>query len=170
MMTSGALILGSCSDVRDRLGIDPEVPDEFTVLERAPLYIPPNFPLRPPLNEGDASATPALSASDEAKRVLTGGHDVPRVAKRTKGQEVLLEKAGSSDADIRKSIDDDISVQTQTSKKVLNNLLSPAGARADQSLDPVEEKKRLEKVKESSSTPSETPAEAAPDVAEPASQ
>lgn len=38
----------SCSDIRGALGYDKRAPDEFSVVTRAPLSVPPNFGLRPP--------------------------------------------------------------------------------------------------------------------------
>src|ERR1700749_573834 len=52
--TAVALIapLGACSDgmsgVRAALGITKEAPDEFGVISRAPLSMPPDYTLRPP--------------------------------------------------------------------------------------------------------------------------
>ena len=49
----GALLMGTfalvgCSDVRDVFGTRKDPPDEFQVVARAPLALPPNFDLRPP--------------------------------------------------------------------------------------------------------------------------
>jgi hypothetical protein len=43
-----ALATSGCDDVRRTLGIDKSPPDEFTVVSRAPLSLPPDFALRPP--------------------------------------------------------------------------------------------------------------------------
>jgi hypothetical protein len=40
--------LSGCGEVRDALGYDKKPPDEFAVVARAPLSVPPNFQLRPP--------------------------------------------------------------------------------------------------------------------------
>jgi hypothetical protein len=40
--------LGGCSGIRDSLGIGKHPPDEFQVVSRAPLSMPPDFNLRPP--------------------------------------------------------------------------------------------------------------------------
>lgn len=40
--------LAGCGDVRNALGYDKNAPDEFAVVARAPLSLPPNFQLRPP--------------------------------------------------------------------------------------------------------------------------
>lgn len=43
-----AVALPACSNVRRTFGIDRSVPDEFAVVSRAPLAIPPDFALQPP--------------------------------------------------------------------------------------------------------------------------
>src|SRR5579885_1352537 len=40
--------LGACSGVKKSLGIEKTPPDEFTVVARAPLELPPDYTLRPP--------------------------------------------------------------------------------------------------------------------------
>ncbi len=41
-------VLSGCGEVRNALGQDKQPPDEFAVVARAPLSVPPNFALRPP--------------------------------------------------------------------------------------------------------------------------
>lgn len=43
-----ALGLGGCTDPKKALGLSKRSPDEFTVVTRAPLALPPEFALRPP--------------------------------------------------------------------------------------------------------------------------
>tara|TARA_E500000331_G_scaffold37134_1_gene30959 strand:+ start:106 stop:678 length:573 start_codon:yes stop_codon:yes gene_type:complete len=50
VLMMGALLSG-CSNVRDALGQNKKSPDEFAILARAPLSMPPNFSLRAP-NKG----------------------------------------------------------------------------------------------------------------------
>jgi hypothetical protein len=40
--------LSGCGEVRNALGYNKKPPDEFAVIARAPLSVPPNFALRPP--------------------------------------------------------------------------------------------------------------------------
>ena len=44
----GALALSGCTGFKRAIGLDPTMPDEFEVVQRAPLTIPPDFDLRPP--------------------------------------------------------------------------------------------------------------------------
>ncbi len=50
LLTLSPLLLTACEDgtVRDTLGLTRESPDEFTVVSRPPLSLPPEFTLRPP--------------------------------------------------------------------------------------------------------------------------
>jgi hypothetical protein len=45
---ASVVLLNGCSNVRDVLGQNKKSPDEFAVLARAPLSVPPNFTLRVP--------------------------------------------------------------------------------------------------------------------------
>ena len=69
----GALSLGACSSntVKDTLGLDRSAPDEFRVISRPPLSVPPQFTLRPPSNS-DTSPSQA-SASQQAQSLMVNG-------------------------------------------------------------------------------------------------
>ena len=41
-------LLAGCEGIRDQLGFNKKAPDEFTVVKKAPLVLPPDFSLRPP--------------------------------------------------------------------------------------------------------------------------
>ena len=43
--------LAGCGEIRSKLGLNKQAPDEFTVLSQAPLSMPPNFALRAPAPE-----------------------------------------------------------------------------------------------------------------------
>ena len=45
---AGALALSGCTGFKQAIGLEPTMPDEFEVVSRAPLTIPPDFDLRPP--------------------------------------------------------------------------------------------------------------------------
>ncbi len=42
------MALSACSGVKKQLGLTKQSPDEFKVVARAPLSLPPDFSLRPP--------------------------------------------------------------------------------------------------------------------------
>lgn len=113
------LSLAACGDVKQQLGFTREAPDEFTVLSRAPLSIPPDFALRPP--QPGAERPQEGSDRDRARDALLGRTAKnPRVYARelaadtslSDGEKQMLTKAGANEADpgIRATID------TETSK------------------------------------------------------
>ncbi len=65
-----ALALGGCGSMERTFGIGKRSPDEFTVVRRAPLVIPPDSTLRPP--EPGAAPTGEVSTATAARDVLLG--------------------------------------------------------------------------------------------------
>src|SRR5690348_17094840 len=63
-----ATSLGGCSDIRKALGYDKSIPDEFAVVSRAPLAIPPDYSLRPP--QPGAAPTQDVPPQDRAKEAV----------------------------------------------------------------------------------------------------
>jgi hypothetical protein len=75
------------------LGGKPKTPDEFQVARNAPLIIPPDFNLAPPV-AGTAGLTPA-EAQQQAIDALFGGP-----APRSPGETSLLDVAGRNSAQL----------------------------------------------------------------------
>jgi hypothetical protein len=65
-----ALALGGCSSMEQTFGIGKRSPDEFTVVRRAPLVVPPDATLRPP--DPGAPPTAEVPTSVAAREVLLG--------------------------------------------------------------------------------------------------
>jgi hypothetical protein len=65
------LLLTACETggVRETLGLTRDAPDEFTVVSRPPLSLPPEFNLRPP-RPGEAPR--GIAADEQARGLLTG--------------------------------------------------------------------------------------------------
>ena len=72
LATISLLALSACTSdtVRDTLGLERSAPDEFRVVSRPPLSVPPQFSLRPPSNS-DASPN-QLAADKKAQSLLNG--------------------------------------------------------------------------------------------------
>ena len=64
----GALLLAGCTDLKQMVGIDEPMPDEFAVESRAPLTIPPDFNLRPP--EPGAARPQEQSSAQQAEQIM----------------------------------------------------------------------------------------------------
>ncbi len=69
------MMLSACSTgtVKETLGLERAAPDEFRVISRPPLSVPPQFSLRPPSN---SDATPnQLTADKKARSIINGKED-----------------------------------------------------------------------------------------------
>ena len=93
------LVLGGCSRLSDSLGISKKAPDEFSVVTKAPLVIPPEYNLRPP----DTSQLRAEDVNSQVaafRALFPEGSTLPSASR---GELALLRKSGadSVDPDIR---------------------------------------------------------------------
>ncbi|WP_043643038.1 DUF3035 domain-containing protein [Caenispirillum salinarum] len=110
LLTLGLTACGS--DTKQMLGLERTPPDEFAVVSRAPLSVPPEFSLRPP--EPGAARPQEGRASDRARRALTGTEmqAAYRRAGLSPGESTLLARTGAANVpeDIRATIDRESSV------------------------------------------------------------
>jgi len=90
------LVLAACSGVRQQLGLARSAPDEFTVVRKAPLVIPPDFNLRPPQPGTLGPQEP--DPSTRAQTALLGGDSRPGPAATSRGEQALLASAGTAAA------------------------------------------------------------------------
>lgn len=96
--------LGGCGSTRAALGMTKVTPDEFRVVAKAPLVVPPDYALRPP-----APGEPRpqeLQPESAARTALLGRREAEA---RTDGEKLLVAKAGADKADplIRYVVDDE---------------------------------------------------------------
>ncbi len=108
-----ALLLAACGDtsVKQTLGIDRRAPDEFRVVSRPPLAVPPQFDLRPPSIDSGGMPT----SRDKAASLVLGGESgsvpvdtrvtpvsstpVAKPVGSSAAENVFLQKAGTANAD-----------------------------------------------------------------------
>lgn len=64
-------LLAGCSEARQAMGLGKRAPDEFTVVKRAPLSLPPEYALRPP--EPGAPRPQEPSPTAQARQQVLGG-------------------------------------------------------------------------------------------------
>ena len=100
----GALGLSGCTSTKQALGMTKVVPDEFRVISKAPLVVPPDYALRPP-----APGEPRpqeLQPESAARTALLGRREAQD---RSGGEALLVAKAGADKADplIRFVVDDE---------------------------------------------------------------
>lgn len=89
-----ALGLAGCQSTRTALGLDKVVPDEFRVVTKAPLVVPPDYALRPP--EPGQPRPQELQPESVARQALLGQRDATN---RSQGEQLLVAKMGADKAD-----------------------------------------------------------------------
>lgn len=89
-----SLGLSGCQDTKKALGFSKTVPDENTVIERAPLTVPDNLELRPP-RTGDAEEV--WDAREKARDQILGA--TQKSKDLSGGEKALLMQAGVDKAD-----------------------------------------------------------------------
>lgn len=97
----GVGALAGCSSFREATGANRGAPDEFAVVTKAPLIIPPDFNLQPP--KPGAPPTNQVSATQAAQNALYSS-DPATVASTipgnmSQGEKLLLAYAGAATAD-----------------------------------------------------------------------
>ena len=108
VIAASALVAGlglaGCQSTQQALGLSKVTPDEFRVVTKAPLVVPPDYALRPP-----APGKPRpqeLQPESAARLALLGEREAEQ---RSVGEKLLVDKAGASKADplIRYVVDDE---------------------------------------------------------------
>jgi len=104
------LALTACGDIREDLGLGRSSPDEFAVVDRAPLSMPPDFALRPPAP--GAPRPQEVDMSQRANNILYGADaNTPapnqNSAAPSGAEKQLLATTGADKAapDIRSTVD-----------------------------------------------------------------
>lgn len=120
----------SCSSLSKAVGSGKNSPDEFAVVTKAPLVIPPDFSLRPP--RPGARRPQERDAAQEAANAVFGGSG-PAAAMQTDGERMLLEGAGAQDADdsIRDLVDSEFYTIQRTNTGFANKILFWQGETVD---------------------------------------
>ncbi len=136
-----ACILTACAsgEVRENLGLNREAPDEFRVVSRPPLSVPPDFYLRPPEPGAPSFGTPQAEDGGRSIVFQDDGAPVTRILQKPKaktavdpvvsssltssGEANLLQRAGAGKADpaIRRKLES----ASQSEQKDRNDDLTP---------------------------------------------
>ena len=122
-----AVVLGGCEQARDAIGMTKQVPDEFSVVARAPLSMPPDFRLRVPV---PGAARPQESSTRDAARDIlvnrsAGRPSAPAPGGFSPGETALLKRAGalSADPSIRRTVDRESSALADADKSVFDKVV-----------------------------------------------
>jgi hypothetical protein len=126
-LSAVALSLIGCESLREAAGITKQPPDEFAVLTKSPLVIPPDFNLKPP--KPGAAPTNQVSPTQSAQSALFGD-DAAAAAAAIPGnfspeERIVLANTGGAAADpsIRKQIAADEKQMEATDDSFTDELL-----------------------------------------------
>ena len=150
-----AAALAGCESTQKALGMSKVTPDEFRVVTKAPLVVPPDFALRPP-----APGKPRpqeLQPESAARLALLGEREGEN---RDDAEKALVAKAGSDKADplIRYVVDDEFGDIAHKEKSFADRVMfwhktqapaetaKDAGADTVANVDPAAEAQRIAKL------------------------
>lgn len=162
------LNLAACGDLRGTLGLNKNAPDEFKVVARPPLTVPPDFTLRPPLAPGEQAPLSSGARDRAAEEVL--GRSPEKTASTSTGggsaESAFLKKTGVDKADptIRTKITEENIQYIDQKTTVLDEVIGKKKDLKEPVVDASKEKDRLDtNVKEGKSvsegeTPEKDPA------------
>jgi len=151
LVAAAGLLLAGCNSISPSLGLDPVAPDEFTVVTKAPLTLPPDFTLRPPVPGAPRPQETQPQQQARAALLNPGGGNVvaPVVTtqNRTVGEAVLLANAGAvaPDPGIRALVDLENAQLLNQGNGFLEQVLFWQQPNTDV-LDPIAEAERLRTV------------------------
>jgi hypothetical protein len=159
VLLGAAVSLMSCDSIRDAAGLNKSPPDEFAVVTKAPLIIPPDYNLHPPkpgappLNQV-APTTAAQEAlySDDPNAIagaISGDY--------SQAEKLLLANSGGATADpsIRRTIAADNTKAEDTNPSLTDKLLfgESVDTSADKPLDASAEQARIDAAKNGDQPP-----------------
>jgi hypothetical protein len=149
-LACAALLATGCSSLRSIAGLDKDAPDEFQVVQRAPLSMPPDFGLRAP--DPGAPRPQETTTTDRARQIVIdrqvdpGQSTLRPIEGLSVGETALLKQAGAAGADpnIRRQVDRETSTLADADTRWIDHLLfwkspQPVGT----VVDPEKESARL---------------------------
>jgi len=144
MVAALAVGLGACAKARETLGLDKAPPDEFNVVTRAPLEMPPSLDVLPPPEPGKQRPQ-ELRPQEQAMAILLGAQPVS--AGPSDVEEVLMVQASVVEAmpGIRATVDSE--QKEMASERTLNEILQfwrDPGDKTAIVIDPAKENQRLQ--------------------------
>jgi hypothetical protein len=148
-----AVGLAGCTSTRKALGMSKVTPDEFRIVTKAPLVIPPDYALRPP---APGEPRPQELQPESAARTALLGQREAEV--RSDGEKMLVAKAGADKADplIRYVVDDEFGDVAHKEKSFADRVMfwrandkapaAPAAAAVDNTPAPVDAASEEERI------------------------
>ena len=139
------LSVGGCSNVKNSLGLEKDAPDEFSVITRAPLDMPSELALPPPV-PGAPRPQEQATIKQAKKAVFKDGAN--NTTAPSSAENILLEKSGArnSDPNIRATVNRETAELQDRNEPVAKKLLGFSGVQYDSSATVVDPKKELERL------------------------
>ena len=145
-----SLSLAACEKTREQFDFSKKAPDEFAVVKRAPLEMPPNFEVKAPR---PGAPRPQEQATDQLAREAILGPDAQKVLAKeagvTQGEAVLLQKSGAANASpaIRSKVDAETAELIKEETPGINKLKEMVGQKPQEpsfeEVDPIAETNRI---------------------------
>ena len=119
-IAAAAVLATGCSTVNESAGSSKRTPDEFRVVRKAPLTVPPEYALRPP---APGESRPQELRPDAQAKAAIFGADFGKDA--SEGEKLLVQKAGgaATDPKIRAQVDYDASGTLRKGKSFSDRIL-----------------------------------------------
>ena len=153
VLVAGCLLVTACDTARSVIGLDKQSPDEFAVVPRAPLSVPPDYGLRPPTpgverpqektvrdQARDVLIADGVAQSGSSSQVAAAPTDL------SPGETALLANAGAlhTDPTIRTIVDRENTAMVEATASVFDKVIfwqevEPPGT----IVDPDKESRRL---------------------------
>ncbi|CAO3418447.1 DUF3035 domain-containing protein [Azospirillum doebereinerae] len=123
-----ALALTGCSDVRRSIGLDRQSPDEFSVVSRAPLTLPPSLQANLPKPRPGALRPQDSTPTQVAAGAVFGGSSRGTAGPvgKSAGENALVAQASARDGidpNIRNKVDQETTQLTVADKSWIDSLL-----------------------------------------------
>ncbi|NKB19776.1 MAG: DUF3035 domain-containing protein [Alphaproteobacteria bacterium] len=125
----GAIGLSGCENAKEVIGLTKQAPDEFSIVTRAPLSIPPQYGLRPP--KPGAARPQETTPTSKARTILLknsgrkGQERAVASGKFSSGEAAFLKRAGALNPDpsIRQQVNVESSALADADKSVLRKVI-----------------------------------------------
>lgn len=150
IVVAASLTLAACEKTREQFDFSKKAPDEFAVVKRAPLEMPPSFEVQAPR---PGAPRPQEQATDQLAREAILGPDAQKALAKeagvTQGEAVLLQKSGASNASpaIRARVDAETAKLIKEETPGINKLKDMVGQKTSEpsfeEVDPVAETNRI---------------------------
>ncbi len=154
-----AIGLGGCTSAKRAFGMQKVAPDEFTVVTKPPLVLPPDYSLRPP--QPGAPNPTQLTPGATAETALFGREGLSDNAMGyTSGETVLLDTTGGAGANpnIRQVLNAETASLIEKDSSIADTILfwQEPEKEAANVIDPVKEAERLKGGKPTEKTDEKT--------------